>query len=118
MTVCWHVDDLKVSHIDQTEVTKFGRWLSTTYGIAVAEHRGKIHDHLGMILDFTMEGHVIINMTEYIKPSSTISRRRSQSQKQRQRQIIFSRCGTQTRQACYRKNKPRRFTTQWLNFCS
>ena len=67
MTVCWHVDDLKVSHIDQTEVTKFGRWLSTTYGIAVAEHRGKVHGYLGMILDFTMEGHVIINMTEYIK---------------------------------------------------
>jgi hypothetical protein len=24
MTVCWHVDDLKVSHIDPSEVTKFG----------------------------------------------------------------------------------------------
>ena len=67
MTVCWHVDDLKVSHVDPQEVTKFGAWLSNTYGIAVAEHRGKVHDYLGMILDFTMEGHVIINMTEYIK---------------------------------------------------
>ena len=67
MTVCWHVDDLKVSHVDPDEVTKFGRWLSKTYGIAVAEHRGKVHDYLGMILDFTMDGHVIINMTEYIK---------------------------------------------------
>jgi hypothetical protein len=69
MTVCWHVDDLKVSHVDLSEVTKFGQWLSRTYGIAVAvaEHRGKVHDYLGMILDFTMEGCVIINMTEYIK---------------------------------------------------
>ena len=24
MTVCWHVDDLKVSHINPIEVTKFG----------------------------------------------------------------------------------------------
>ncbi len=30
MTVCWHVDDLKVSHIDPDEVTKFGDWLSKT----------------------------------------------------------------------------------------
>jgi hypothetical protein len=67
MTVCWHVDDLKVSHVDPSEVAKFGQWLSDTYGIAVAEHRGKVHDYLGMILDFTMEGCVIINMTEYIK---------------------------------------------------
>jgi hypothetical protein len=66
MTVCWHVDDLKVSHVDPGEVTKFGQWLSTAYGIAVAEHRGKVHDYLGMILDFSLDGNVIINMTEYI----------------------------------------------------
>ena len=54
MTVCWHVDDLKVSHVDPGEVTKFGQWLSTTYGIAVTEHRGKVHDYLGMILDFPL----------------------------------------------------------------
>jgi hypothetical protein len=28
MTVCWHVDDLKVSHVDTGEVMKFGKWLS------------------------------------------------------------------------------------------
>ena len=66
MTVCWHVDDLKVSHVDPAEVTKFGQWLSATYGIAVAEHRGKVQDYLGMMLDFTFEGHVIVNMTDYI----------------------------------------------------
>ena len=38
MTVCWHVDDLKVSRIDPKEVTKFGEWLSKTYGVTVAEH--------------------------------------------------------------------------------
>ena len=41
-----------MSHVDQDEVTKFGRWLSELYGIAVMEHRGKVHDYLGMILDF------------------------------------------------------------------
>jgi hypothetical protein len=28
MTVCWHVDDLKVSHCDAAQVTIFGEWLS------------------------------------------------------------------------------------------
>ncbi len=38
VTVCWHVDDLKVSHIDPDEVTKFGDSLSKTYGVSVATH--------------------------------------------------------------------------------
>ena len=38
MTVCWHVDDLKVSHVAPKEVTKFGEWLSKTYGVTVAGH--------------------------------------------------------------------------------
>jgi hypothetical protein len=38
MTVCWHVDDLKVSHIDAAEVTKFGQWLNTV----VAKDCGKV----------------------------------------------------------------------------
>jgi hypothetical protein len=53
MTVCWHVEDLKVSHVDPKEVTKFGEWLSKTYGVSIATHRGKKHDYLGMIFDFS-----------------------------------------------------------------
>ena len=67
MTVCWHVDDLKVSHVDSAEITKFGIWLNHTFGVTVAEHRGKVHDYLGMIMDFSEEGKVSINMVEYIK---------------------------------------------------
>ena len=66
MTVCWQVDDLKVSHVDPTEVTKFEKWLNSTYGVMVAEHRGKVHNYLGMILDFSKDEHVMVNMTEYI----------------------------------------------------
>ncbi len=66
MTVCWHVDDLKVSHIDPEEITKFGDWLSTTYGVSAATHQGKVHNYLGIIFDFTDKGRVAINMTKYI----------------------------------------------------
>jgi hypothetical protein len=33
LTVCWHVDNLKVSHMDPIENTRFGNWLSETYGM-------------------------------------------------------------------------------------
>jgi hypothetical protein len=67
MTVCWNVDDLKVSHQDPEQVTEFGDWLSTKYGVAVATHRGKVHDYLGMIFDFSEKGQVLVTMIEYIK---------------------------------------------------
>jgi hypothetical protein len=67
MTVCWHVDDLKVSHVDPEIVTEFGEWLNVTFGVTIAEHRGKVHDYLGMIFDFSKKGKVSVNMIEYIK---------------------------------------------------
>ena len=67
MTVCWHVDDLKVSHCDPTQVTILGEWLSTKYGVAVATHLGKVHNYLGMIFNFSAKGKVMITMVEYIK---------------------------------------------------
>jgi hypothetical protein len=44
MTICWHVDDLKVSHMDPAEITKFCNWLSETYGVTVAAYHGKVHN--------------------------------------------------------------------------
>jgi hypothetical protein len=67
MTVCWHVDDLNMSPVDPSEVTKFGQWLNTTFGVTVAEHQGKVHDYLGMIMDYSEKGKVLINMIEYVK---------------------------------------------------
>jgi hypothetical protein len=60
MTVCWHVDNLKVSHCDPAQVTFFGEWLSEKYGVAVATHLGKVHDYLGMIFDFSPKGKVMV----------------------------------------------------------
>jgi hypothetical protein len=69
MTVCWHVDDLKVSHVNPGEITIFGEWLNASYGVTVATHRRKVHDYLGMIFDYSKKGKVkvMINMIEYIK---------------------------------------------------
>ena len=32
MTICWHVDDLKISHVDNREVTKMLKILEKKYG--------------------------------------------------------------------------------------
>ena len=62
MTVIWHVDDLKVSHVDENENSKFAEWMKTIYGGKLTVHRGKIHDYLGMDMDWPKDGKVTISM--------------------------------------------------------
>ena len=68
MTVVWHVDDLKVSHVDRAEVEKFVRKMEETFGkdTPLTVSRGQVHDYLGMTLDFRTKGEVKINMEHYI----------------------------------------------------
>jgi hypothetical protein len=65
LTVIWHVKDLKVSHVDAFELTKFASYLSSIYeGLAV--HRGKKHNYLGMDLDYSERGKLKMSMINYI----------------------------------------------------
>ena len=41
MAVIWHVGDLKVSHIDENENSKFAEWMKTIYGEKLTVHRRK-----------------------------------------------------------------------------
>jgi hypothetical protein len=69
ITVCWHVDDLKVSHQDSKVVTNFLQWIKDTYGSIgkVKITRGKKHDYLGMKLDYSIPGKVKVDMREYVQ---------------------------------------------------
>jgi hypothetical protein len=62
MTITWHVDDLKVSHIDPFQITKFASYLASIYGEGLLVHRGKVHDYLGMDLNFANKGIAQISM--------------------------------------------------------
>jgi hypothetical protein len=68
MTVSWHVDDLKVSHVSKEVVKEFIEWIKTTYGSIgeVKVNESKVHDYLGMKLDYSKEGAVIIDMVSYV----------------------------------------------------
>ena len=67
-TVRFHVDDLLSSHVDPQVNDEFDKWLNKFYGSygAVECHRGKIHDYLGMFLDYSEPGVFTVDMTKYI----------------------------------------------------
>ncbi len=69
LTVSWHVDDLKASHMDREVIDGFLQWVKDTYGSIgeVKTTRGKIHDYLGMKLDYTVDGQVSIDMVDYVE---------------------------------------------------
>ena len=67
MTVTWHVGDLKISHKDSREVTKFIKRFGGIYGDSMKIHRGKVHDYLGMDLDFSSPKVLKIGMIKYRK---------------------------------------------------
>ena len=47
LTVCWNMDDLKISCTDANEVIKMIQWLESDNG-EMNGSRGKRHDYLGM----------------------------------------------------------------------
>jgi len=73
-TICFHVDDCKISHASMQVVDSVIEWLRKDYESVFEDgsgkmkvHRGKIHTYLGMTLDFSMTKQIRISMTEYVK---------------------------------------------------
>ena len=68
-TVLWHVDDLKISHVETTVVDGIISQLNERFGkeSPISINRGKVHDYLGMTLDFSVSGKVMIKMFDYIE---------------------------------------------------
>ena len=71
LTICWHVDDLKASHEDSKVIDDFIQWIKDKYEdeeiTKVRVTRGKKHDYLGMNLDYSKPGKVIIEMKDYVR---------------------------------------------------
>ena len=67
-TALWHVDDLKISHVDPNVVTDVISQLEAEFGVEapLTIMRGKIHDYLGMVLDYTIDGKIQIKMNDYV----------------------------------------------------
>ena len=65
-TICWHVDDLKISHKDPKVVDEVLECLQSIYG-ELSVTRGKKHTYLGMDLDYSCPGMVCVSMIPYLK---------------------------------------------------
>jgi hypothetical protein len=73
MTICFHVDDFKLSHRKKTVVDRIIGYLRQEYESifedgsgAMTVSRGKIHKYLGMTLDYSVPGQVKITMPDYV----------------------------------------------------
>ena len=64
LTITWHVDDLKVSHVDATVAKEFLFQRDDEFGSETPTYksRGQVHSYLGMTLNFTNKGSVHIDM--------------------------------------------------------
>jgi hypothetical protein len=68
-TIIWHVDDLKLSHVKQSALENIADKLNARYGqeTPLVMHHGKIHDYLGMTIDYSEDGNVKFMMTDYVQ---------------------------------------------------
>ena len=68
LTITWHVDDLKISHVNKEVLEDLLKQLDGAFGQdgPLTIHHGKKHDYLGMWLDFSLDGKVQVQMFDYI----------------------------------------------------
>ena len=68
-TIGWHVDDLKISHVDEEVVEDLIRGLNDRYGkeTPISVHRGPVQEYLGMTIDYRVKGKVSFSMPRYIE---------------------------------------------------
>jgi hypothetical protein len=68
-TICWYVDDLKISHMKRSVVESIIRAIEDRYGKMTVTH-GKKHTYIGMDIEFDKNNKVKILMNDhYLKES-------------------------------------------------
>ena len=74
ITICFHVDDCKVSHKSACAVDDAIKWLRRDYksifkdgSESMTVHRGRVHKYLGMTIDYSSRGLAKVTMTDYVK---------------------------------------------------
>ena len=70
MTIQFHVDNLKLSHMDQGALDNLVKELNDVFRTSrkeLAETKGDVHEYLGRTIDFSKRGHVIFTIHDYIE---------------------------------------------------
>jgi hypothetical protein len=68
-TVCWYVDDVKASHVEESVVEDLISKMQEEYGkeALLTVCRGKILEYLGMKIDYSNTSKVVFSMRDYVK---------------------------------------------------
>ncbi len=73
ITICFHVDDCKISHESSKVIDDTLDWLQAEYESifedgsgAMKVHCGMVHKYLGMLLDFSHKGQCRASMYDYV----------------------------------------------------
>jgi Reverse transcriptase (RNA-dependent DNA polymerase) len=68
-TILWHVDDIKISHVDPEAASEVLEFLEIQYGkeAPLVVTRGHLHEYLGMTIDYEETGKCKIKMKDYIE---------------------------------------------------
>jgi hypothetical protein len=68
-TIVWHVDDLKFSHVKASIVTEIIELVRKEFANhkPLTVQRGLLHDYLGMTIDLSVKGKVMITMIDFIE---------------------------------------------------
>ena len=69
LTVAWHMDNLKVSHEEERVLDEFIVMMEEEFGqeAPLSVSRGPVQEYLGMTLDFSERGWVVVKMSNYMK---------------------------------------------------
>ena len=65
----WHVDGLLISHVEESVVEDILAKLQKRFGkeAPLTVTRGKVHNYLGMTIDFSADGKVMFKMNDYVQ---------------------------------------------------
>ena len=118
-TVCWHVDDLKVSNVDEAVVTAFSLRLADLYKGRVKTHRGKVFDYLGIDLDYGLSpGALIVSMIKYLTKVLKEWPEELRGSKINPHSNFYSLSGKMTIGNYYPRNWHHNSIELWPNYCS
>jgi hypothetical protein len=72
-TILWHVDDLKISHVNKKVVEDILKKLTEKIGqdSPLTTSKGKVLEYLGMKIDYQKKGKVTFSMEDYTNKCST-----------------------------------------------
>ena len=65
-TICWYVDDTKISHVSELVVDSIISDIESKFG-KMTVTRGNKHTFVGVDIEFTKTGTVILSMDDYVE---------------------------------------------------